>query len=122
MTERSGAAGFFQVAGTREVLDAFSWLRPAPSETVPILAALGRPISEDLVAASDMPHFTRTVMDGYAVAAADTFGASESQPAYLAVRGGVAMGAAPTDRLGPGEAQRIATGGMLPYGADAVVM
>ena len=61
-------------------------------------------------------------MDGYAVAAADTFGASESQPAYLTVRGGVAMGAAPEERVGPGDALRIATGGMLPHGADAVVM
>jgi molybdopterin molybdotransferase len=122
MTERSGAAGFFQVAGTREVLDAFAWLRPVPAETLPILDALGRPLAGDQRAALDMPHFTRAVMDGYAVAAADTFGASESQPAYLSVRGGVAMGAAPAERLGPGDALRIATGGMLPHGADAVVM
>jgi molybdopterin molybdotransferase len=61
-------------------------------------------------------------MDGYAVAAADTFGASESQPAYLTVRGSVVMGAPADGRVGPGEALRIATGAMLPYGADAVVM
>ena len=97
-------------------------MRPGPSETVPILDALGRPLAADIVAASDVPHFTRAVMDGYAVAAADTFGASESQPAYLTVRGGVAMGAAPEDRVGPGGAMRIATGGMIPRGADAVVM
>jgi len=122
MTERSGATGFFQVAGTREVLAAFAWVRPQESETVPILEALGRPLAREVVAAVDIPHFTRAAMDGYAVAAADTFGASETQPAYLGVRGGVAMGAAPEGRVGPGEALRIATGGMLPYGADAVVM
>lgn len=61
-------------------------------------------------------------MDGYAVAAADTFGASEAQPAYLTVSGGVAMGAAPEGSVGPGGAMRIATGGMLPHGADAVLM
>jgi len=97
-------------------------LRPGPAETVPILDALGRPLAADIVAASDVPHFTRAVMDGYAVAAVDTFGSSESQPAYLTVRGGVAMGAAPEERVGPGDALRIATGGMLPRGADAVVM
>ena len=97
-------------------------MRPGPSETVPILDALGRPLAADIVAASDVPHFTRAVMDGYAVAAADTFGASESQPAYLTVRGGVAMGAAPEERVGTGDAMRIATGGMIPHGADAVVM
>jgi molybdopterin molybdotransferase len=122
MTDHSGATGFFQVAGTREVLDAFAWLRPGPPETVPILDALGRPLAADVLASVDVPHFTRAVMDGYAVAAADTFGASESQPAYLTVRGGVVMGAAPEGRVGPGDALRIATGGMLPHGADAVVM
>jgi molybdopterin molybdotransferase len=122
MSERSGTTGFFQVAGTREVLEAFTWLGPAPPETVPILGALGRAVAADVVAPGDLPHFTRAVMDGYAVSAADTFGASESQPAYLTVRGGVAMGAPAEGRVGPGEALRIATGGMLPYGADAVVM
>jgi molybdopterin molybdotransferase len=122
MIERSGATGFFQVAGTREVLDAFAWLRPGAPERVPILEALGRPIAEAVVAAVDVPHFTRAAMDGYAVVAADTFGSSESGPAYLTVRGGVAMGAAPEGRVGPGEAMRIATGGMLPHGADAVLM
>ena len=122
MTERSGATGFFQVAGTREVLAEFAWVRPQESETVPILEALGRPLAREVVAGVDIPHFTRAAMDGYAVAAADTFGASETQPVYLGVRGGVAMGAAPEGRVGPGEALRIATGGMLPYGADAVVM
>jgi molybdopterin molybdotransferase len=122
MTDRGGATGFFQVAGTREVLGAFAWLRSAPPETVPILDALGRPLAGDVRAAIDVPHFTRAVMDGYAVAAADTFGASESQPSYLNVVGGVAMGAAPEARVGAGETLRIATGGMLPHGADAVVM
>lgn len=97
-------------------------MRPGPPEQVPIIDALGRPLARDVVAAGNVPHFTRAVMDGYAVAAADTFGASEGQPAYLTVRGGVTMGEAPGMRVGPGEALRIATGGMLPHGADAVVM
>jgi molybdopterin molybdotransferase len=122
MTERCGTTGFFHVAGTREVLEAFAWVSPRPAERVAILDALGRALARDVVAAIDVPHFTRAAMDGYAVAAADTFGSSESQPAYLTLRGAVAMGAAPDGRVAPGEAMRIATGGMLPYGADAVVM
>jgi molybdopterin molybdotransferase len=61
-------------------------------------------------------------MDGYAVNAVSTFGASEANPAYLTVPGAVAMGAAPDLAAGTGEAVKIATGGMLPKGADAVVM
>jgi len=61
-------------------------------------------------------------MDGYAVRAASTFGSSEANPAYLMVPGSVAMGESAAIEVGPGEAVRIATGGMLPAGADAVVM
>lgn len=122
VNERCGAAGFFQVAGTREVLEAFSWVCPVPAERVPLLDALGRCLAAEVAAPLDVPHFTRAAMDGYAVAAADTFGASETQPAYLTIRGSVAMGCAPEGRLGPGDAWRIATGGMVPHGADAVVM
>src|SRR5262249_37967534 len=64
----------------------------------------------------------RSTMDGFAVRAADTFGATESLPAYLEVVDEVRMGRAPTLSLGRGECARIATGGMLPEGADAVVM
>jgi len=122
VSERSGATGFFQVAGTDAVLAAFSGLAPLPAERVPLLEALGRVLAHGVLAGIDIPHFTRAAMDGYAVIAADTFGASEGQPAYLTVRGSVPMGRAPEGRVGPGEAWRIATGGMLPFGADAVVM
>jgi molybdopterin molybdotransferase len=61
-------------------------------------------------------------MDGYAVRAQDTFGASPGLPQYLKIKGEVAMGAVPNQELGPGEALRLPTGGMLPRGADAVVM
>ena len=61
-------------------------------------------------------------MDGYAVAARDTFGASVGAPQYLEIKGEVAMGAAPDRGIGPGEALRVPTGAMLPMGADAVVM
>jgi molybdopterin molybdotransferase len=122
VNDRCGAAGFFQVAGTREVLAAFPWVGPVEVERVPLLDALGRTLAAEVAATLDIPHFTRAAMDGYAVAAADTFGSSETQPAYLTIRGSVLMGCAPAGRLGPGDAWRIATGGMVPAGADAVVM
>jgi molybdenum cofactor synthesis domain len=93
-----------------------------PTETVPTAQALGRVTAEAVVAPHPMPPFPRSAVDGYAVRAADTYGASESLPAYLTVVGEVPMGAAPAVTVGPGQAALIHTGGMLPPGADAVVM
>jgi molybdopterin molybdotransferase len=97
---------------------------PAPPRTtvVALSQACGRVVGKDIVAPEDLPPYPRSVVDGYAVRAADTFGASEGLPAYLAVTGEVPMGRAPGFSLGPGEAARIPTGGVLPRGADAVVM
>ena len=61
-------------------------------------------------------------MDGYAVRASDTYGASQSQPSYLHVVSEIKMGSTPNTRLNTGEASRIFTGGMIPESADAVVM
>ena len=91
-------------------------------ERVPTAEALGRVLAEDLRSPSDLPSFPRSTMDGFAVRAADTYGASEGLPAYLSVRGEVLMGRRPAVRVSVGEAARIATGGMIPDGADAVVM
>lgn len=96
---------------------------PAPaSETIDTLQALGRVNAEDVRAPHPLPAFSRSSVDGYAVHAADTFGASESLPAYLTVVGEVRMGAAPAFGLQRGQAALIHTGGMLPEGADAVIM
>jgi molybdopterin molybdotransferase len=95
---------------------------PKATERVPTASALGRILAEELRSPGPLPTFPRSTMDGFAVRAADTFGASEGLPAYLSVVGEVLMGH-PAER-GPrlGEAVTIATGGMLPDGADAVVM
>jgi molybdopterin molybdotransferase len=95
--------------------------RPAPAAT-PIDDAAGRVLAANLVAPEALPDGARATMDGYAVRAADTFGASDSLPALLAVAGSVEMGALPAFALGPGQAAAIPTGGYLPAGADAVVM
>lgn len=84
--------------------------------------ACGRVTAAAVVAAEALPAFARSTVDGYAVRAADTYGASDTLPAYLLMVGEVPMGQAPRLRLGPGESALIHTGGMLPAGADAVVM
>lgn len=89
---------------------------------IPIEDACGRVISETIVSPEDIPGFARSTMDGFAVRASDTFGASETSPAYLEVSGEVLMGQEPGMSLAPGHAIRIATGGMLPEGADSVLM
>jgi len=92
------------------------------SERIPTVRARARVLAEDLYSSVDLPHFHRAAMDGYAVKAKDTFGASQSLPAYLKLAGVVEMGKEATQRLGAGEAIRISTGGMMPPESDAVVM
>ena len=91
-------------------------------EEVATAEALDRVLAADVHSPSDLPTFRRSTMDGFAVRAADTFGATEGLPAYLDIVDEVFMGHAPTRGLGTGQCARIATGGMLPENADAVVM
>lgn len=95
---------------------------PLPAERVPTSLALDRVLSDHIVAPQALPHFPRSTMDGYAVRAADTVGATESLPVYLRVVGELRMGHAPELAIGVGEAAIIHTGSVLPPGADAVVM
>jgi molybdopterin molybdotransferase len=92
------------------------------TEAVSTADALGRVLAEDTRAPADLPHFARSAMDGYAVRAEDTHGATEGLPASLRVVGEVLMGKPAAVKLSPGEAALIHTGGMLAAGADAVVM
>lgn len=91
-------------------------------EKLPTAGALRRMLAAPLHAPSSLPAFPRSTMDGYAVRAADTYGASESLPAYLNLVGEVPMGRKPELTVGSGQAAVVYTGGMLPSGADAVVM
>ncbi len=84
--------------------------------------AVGWVTAEAISAPYALPNFPRSTVDGYAVRAADTFGAGESLPAYLNVRGEVLMGSPSGFSLGAAECCLIHTGGMLPVGANAVVM
>ncbi len=107
--------------------EAWSKLEPHLSaiervEVIPTAEALGRVLAGNTAAPVDLPHFPRSAMDGYAVRAEDTHGASDSQPAYLKVVGEILMGKPAAVTLAPGEAALIHTGGMLARGSDAVVM
>ncbi|MBN2502158.1 MAG: molybdopterin molybdenumtransferase MoeA, partial [Anaerolineales bacterium] len=84
--------------------------------------ALGRVTAQAVQAPAPLPAFARSTVDGYTVQAAGTFGSSESLPAYLQLVGEVPMGAAPKMNIARNECALIHTGGMLPEGADAVVM
>lgn len=99
-----------------------SHLEPVGTEQVPLDEALGRVLAEEARAQEPLPGFARSTVDGYAVRARDTFGASESQPALLQLAGQVEMGETLARPVGPGETVQVPTGGALPPGADAVVM
>jgi putative molybdopterin biosynthesis protein len=90
-------------------------------ETVALDEAEGRTLAERVDAPLDVPGFDRSAMDGYAVRASDTFGASERETATLQVVGTVRAGHEPDAQVGPEEAVEVATGAVLPPGADAVV-
>ncbi len=95
---------------------------PLPAETVPLDAALGRVLADDVRAEVDVPGFDRSNMDGFAVRSADTYGASEEEPLRLRLGDeSIPTGAIPRLEVEPGSVTPIATGGMLPRGADAVV-
>lgn len=92
------------------------------SEWVETSDALGRILAEEVRAGDDLPPWPRSTVDGFAVRARDTHGASESSPVYLRMGPEVAVDDAPGGRLLPGEAWPVATGSVVPDGADAVVM
>lgn len=98
-------------------------IEPIPrTETIRIDDGLGRVLAEDIVATRSTPPFNRAAMDGYAVKAKDTFGASRESPKLLNVVGVLYAGSVPQKKVAAGECIQIATGAVLPAGADSVVM
>ena len=109
----------------RTVAEARSGFRPAHRttvRTVPLAEALHRVPAGPVPATAALPGFDRSTVDGFAVRAADTFGASDGLPSYLDLLGAVRMGAAPEVAVRPGGCVAVPTGAVLPPGADAVVM
>ncbi len=117
--------GFKETAKAEVAMERFfsnvTITRPS-SEMVPIENALGRVLAEDLVSRVNIPSYNRSAMDGYAVAAKDTFGSSQTSPVLLNLVNRVDMGTCPTFQLGKEETAEITTGAILPAGSDAVVM
>ena len=113
---------FFRTRTVGEALTGFRPARRTPAEPVPLSHALHRVPAAPVTAPHPLPGFARSTVDGYAVRAADTYGASEALPGYLTLAGTVLMGAEPEVAVGPGTAAAMPTGGVLPAGADAVVM
>jgi putative molybdopterin biosynthesis protein len=96
---------------------------PRGSEIAPLKEALGRVLADDVVSPVDVPSFDRSNLDGFAVVAEDTFGASEEVPRVVSLsQEEIPTGFVPDTAIRPGKAVAIATGGMIPRGADAVVM
>jgi putative molybdopterin biosynthesis protein len=117
---------FLEVVSAEEAQERFARhldLTPLPSESVPLAQTLGRVLAADVAAAVDAPPFDRSNVDGFAVRAADTTGASDAAPRRLGLNNEVvACGSAPRLTVASGTATAIATGGVVPRGADAVVM
>ena len=115
--------GFFQLISSREFLDLFQRFSPLDEETLPSGQTAGRILARDVRAPEQLPPFSRSTMDGFAVRARDTFGCSESEPALLTITGEIDMGTSGRAiSLSPGKTARIWTGGELAEKADAVVM
>jgi molybdopterin molybdotransferase len=113
---------FFKVKTAEDIFKSLRDIMPLGTESVPITDALNRVLAKDIISDEDLPGFKRSTMDGYALAAKDSFGASESLPTPLTIVGEVKMGEMPQHSLHRGECIQISTGGMLPEGADAVLM
>lgn len=115
---------FFKVKTPDEVRSILKEIsRPLPAEIITLSDdALGRILAEDVSSPVDLPGFKRAIMDGFAVRAQDTFGASPGAPAYLTLVGEVKIGEVASVKLSPGQAVRVSTGSMMPEEADAVVM
>ncbi len=99
-----------------------SKIKPLKTEVINIYQSYGRVLAEDITSPIDVPPFDRAAMDGFAVRAEDTFGASLSNPMLLRVTGAVDIGEKPSMTVGEGEAVKIVTGAPLPKGANAVLM
>lgn len=117
-----GRAALHSVRQAQEVLAGHLAGLTTVSETVPLLEAFDRVLAESLISPVDLPAEPRSTMDGFAVRAADTFGAGQSSPCYLTITGEVRMGESPEAAIAPGSCMKIPTGGLLPSGADGVVM
>lgn len=116
---------FFNVVsveeGRRLMIETYKEYR-IETEEISILEATGRILVEDIISKANVPEFNRSTVDGYAVRSSNTHGASESIPSFLVLLGEIKMGESADVKISSGEAIYVPTGGMIPEGADAVIM
>lgn len=122
MRDMLGREEAVSVASAKELMARHFIAREPAAVKLTLEESYGRIIAEDVFSLEDLPAFPRSTVDGFAVKASDTFGATEGLPAYLNLKHEILMGEEPAFDLTKGTAAKIATGGMLPVGADAVVM
>ena len=113
---------FFKVTDLEHTLKYSAIFPNVGTEFIELHEAFERILAVDIVSDINLPDFARSTMDGYAVKASSTFGATEENPAYLTVKGTIDMGKPAGLSIGSGEAAKISTGGMLPDGSDSVIM
>jgi len=113
---------FFQVIPVRECIQVLQGFPPTPALTVDLEEAAHMVLAEDVAASEDLPLTHRSCVDGYALKARDTFGATESNPGYLDLAFAIDIHKPPDSGLKSGQCAKIPTGGCLPEGADAVIM
>lgn len=113
---------FLKLKSVTETLEIINGFQPLEAESVALDNACGRRLANAFFAPANLPGFARSTVDGYAARARDVFGASENSPALLTLARPCVMGADNSFELGEGEAAPIATGAMLPKGADCAVM
>ena len=113
---------FFKVTDLEHTLKYSAGFPNVGTEFVELHKAFERILAVDIVSDINLPDFARSTMDGYAVKASSTFGATEENPAYLTVKGTIDMGKPASLSISSGETAKISTGGMLPDGSDSVIM
>ncbi len=114
--------GFFKVQTPEQLLQKIGRFKSLSSESVHIEDALHRVLAEDIISPVNLPEFPRSTVDGYALKAKDTYGATEKNPTILKVVGEIQMGEISDIEIKDGEAVKVATGGLVPKGSDAVEM
>ena len=114
--------GFFKVQTPDQLYRKIERFKPLSSEKVSIEDSLHRVLSEDILSPTNLPEFPRSTVDGFALRAIDTYGASEKNPVILRLVGEIPMGQVSDIQVKEEEAVKVATGGMVPKGADAVEM
>jgi molybdopterin molybdotransferase len=113
---------FFKVQTPEQLYKKIDRFKPLSSEKIGIEESLHRVLSEDIPSPINLPEFPRSTVDGFALKAKDTYGTSEKNPAILRMIGEIPMGQVSDIEVKDGEAVKVATGGMVPKGADAVEM